>query len=276
MTGIWFDAGMLLLAGSGLAALALGSDKPGAALLGHKATARERLALRLAGWPLLALALLCGISGWGHGVGWVTWFGWLTVAGAGLVFAIPYWDGARATPVANRPRKGAPPVPLIAPPQSRLLRGAGMTLLAGAPLAFVVTVAVWPVQPVWRADAIAGRVGPWTFTIAEDTPRAPQISPGEDTVKAFQIRFCDGCHSAIRAAYLTVGKPQALHDADAMTGADRRNRLIGIQLPDATRPDSEIWLTVEGKNGSLHQTSWPLARIAPATARWFAQRGQAR
>ncbi|WP_232017831.1 DUF3325 domain-containing protein [Cereibacter sphaeroides] len=101
MTAIWLDAAMLLSATGGFLALALASDKPGAALLGQKPAPARRWGLRLLGWPLLALALVEGTAGWGPSVGWVTWLGWLTVAGVGLVFAFPYWERARAAAAAR-------------------------------------------------------------------------------------------------------------------------------------------------------------------------------
>ncbi|AZB65430.1 DUF3325 domain-containing protein [Cereibacter sphaeroides] len=124
MTAIWLDAAMLLSATGGFLALALASDKPGAALLGQKPAPARRWGLRLLGWPLLALALVEGTAGWGPSVGWVTWLGWLTVAGVGLVFAFPYWERARAA-AAARERRAAAPVPQISRRRSKESRCPG-------------------------------------------------------------------------------------------------------------------------------------------------------
>lgn len=273
MTAAWLNAAMLIASTSGFLALALASEKPGTALWGYRAGVRKRNRLRLLGWPLLVVALTCGVIGWGQSVGWTTWFGWLTLAGAGLVFAFPYWERARAKS-PSRARRGAAPVPLIAPLQSRLGRGGVATLLVAAPLAFVVAVALWPVQPVLRDDAIRGVAGPWSFTIAEYDRRVPRILLGDFPTKGFQIRFCDTCDDEIRAAYLKVNKPRSLRGAGIVFGSERWNRFVEIQLPNSTRPDSELWLTVEGKDGSLHYASWPMDQITPRTAVWLAERRQ--
>ncbi|ULB12404.1 DUF3325 domain-containing protein (plasmid) [Cereibacter azotoformans] len=274
MTAIWLNAAMLLLATGGFLALALASDKPGAALLGHKpATTQRRRGLRLLGWLLLALALVYGVTGWGQGVGWVTWLGWLTVAGAGLVFAFPYWERARSATPARERRKAAH-VPLLPPLRSRPLRAVVLAAVIIAPLAYLAAVALSPEQPVRRADAIAGQAGPWRFTVAEYDRRVPRILLGDFPTKSYQIRFCNACDDQIRAAYLKVNKPRSLRGAGIVFDAERWNRFVEIQLPNSTGPDSEIWLTVEGKDGSLHHASFPIRQISPATADWLQDRRQ--
>lgn len=270
MTAIWLNLAMMALATSGFVALALASDKPGTSLLGRKPAARERKGLRAVGWPLLALALACGVMGWGQGVGWTTWVAWLTLTGSALVFVFPYWERAREKrdPKA-RPRKPAPAVPLSPPLRSLPARGLVMALLIAAPLVFLVAAALRPAQPVLREDAIHGQAGPWTFSIAEYDQRGPRLILREFPTKAFQIRFCEICDDEIRAAYLKVNKPRSLRAAGMAFGGDRWNRSVEITLPNSARPDSEIWLTVEGKDGSLHYASWPISRIAPATAVWL-------
>lgn len=275
MTAIWMNAAMLILATGGFLALALASDKPGPALLGRKPAPRERRVLHLAGWPLLALTLVCGILGWGQSVGWTTWFGWLTIAGAGLVFAFPYWERARARPDPKaRPRKEAPAVPLSPPLRSRPARVIVLAALVIVPMVFLAVAALYPLQPVLRDDAIRGQAGPWSFTIAEYDRRPPRILLGDFPTKSFQIRFCDTCDDDIRAAYLKVNKPRSLRGAGIVFGSDRWSRFVEIQLPNSTRPDSELWLTVEGKDGSLHHASWPIRQIMPATAEWLQNRRQ--
>lgn len=273
MTAIWLNAAMLLSSTGGFLALALASEKPGAALMGHQPAPAQRWGLRLLGWPLLALALALGVIGWGPGVGGVTWLGWLAAAGAGLVFALPYWERARAAPPA-RERRAAAPVPLLPPLRARPLRAAVLAAVILAPPAYLAAVALSHEQPVRRADAITGQAGPWRFTIAEYDRRVPRILLGDFPTKSYQIRFCDACDDQIRAAYLKVNKPRSLRGAGLVFDAERWNRFVEIQLPNSTGPDSEIWLTVEGKDGSLHHASFPIRRISPATADWLQDRRQ--
>ncbi|WP_341644794.1 hypothetical protein [Thauera sp. SDU_THAU2] len=49
----------------------------------------------------------------------------------------------------------------------------------------------------------------------------------------------------------------------------RWERRVEIPLPSTTRADSELWLTVVGKDGSVHQTMMRMDRASPATVAWF-------
>lgn len=275
MTAVLLNVAMMILAVGGFFALALASDRPGSEMIGRKAKASERLGLRLTGWPLLVLALSCGIFGWGNGVGMTTWIAWLTLAGSALVFVFPVVERARERrdPKA-RPRRPAPPVPLSPPLRSMSGRALVLVLLIGAPLVFLGIAAFSPSQPVLREDAVQGQVGPWTFSLAEFERRAPKIMLGEHPTKTFQIRFCDACDDEIRSAYLKVNKPRSLRAAGMAFGSDRWNRSVEINLPNSTKPESEVWLTVEGKDGTLHYASWPVAELSPATANWLQGRKQ--
>jgi len=46
-----------------------------------------------------------------------------------------------------------------------------------------------------------------------------------------------------------------------------------VVVPPRASPDSELWLTVEGWDGSVHQASIPLAQASPDTRAWLEQRG---
>ncbi|MBK1680952.1 DUF3325 domain-containing protein [Rhodocyclus tenuis] len=75
---------------AGLLALSLAMDRHHAQVLRGKPGRSRRLALRLAGWGLLGLALwLCSLA-WGWAIGPVAWFGLLSAAAFGLVFLLPY------------------------------------------------------------------------------------------------------------------------------------------------------------------------------------------
>jgi len=41
-------------------------------------------------------------------------------------------------------------------------------------------------------------------------------------------------------------------------------------LPSNLTARSELWMTVVGKDGAVHQASWPMAAVSPATVTWFA------
>ncbi|MFC5777382.1 DUF3325 domain-containing protein [Alcaligenes parafaecalis] len=76
---------------TGFVCLALANDRQSALLLHRPPSKKERLAFRLIGWPLLAIALALCWQGWGWSIGTVVWLGWLTVASAGLSFYLPWW-----------------------------------------------------------------------------------------------------------------------------------------------------------------------------------------
>ncbi|MNN99954.1 hypothetical protein D3C81_2197300 [compost metagenome] len=47
----------------------------------------------------------------------------------------------------------------------------------------------------------------------------------------------------------------------------------GLPVPAKTRPDAEIWITLEGWDGSMQQGSIPLAKASPATVAWLNKQG---
>ncbi|MDH4990672.1 DUF3325 domain-containing protein [Aquamicrobium lusatiense] len=269
---LWLNAAILTVSLTGFSLLALATEKQGPLLLRRAPSAREKIVFRSLGWPLLAVALVLCFWGWGWSIGPVTWLGWLNMAGAALVFAIPYWTEARQK--EEHKKKPLPPVRLLPPVRSKIWRAfAGAAILA-APVAFVGLVSAMPGKPVLRDDAIAGQAGPWSFRIAEYDRRGPTFVVQDIPTKAFQIRFCEACDDEIRAAYLKINRPRSLRGAGIVFLQPRWDRYVEIQFPPSTRSDSELWLTVEGKDGSLHYASWKLTEIAPATAHYFAERRQ--
>ena len=79
---------------AGLAALCLAMDKHFNDLLERKPRGRQLQLLRIAGWALLALALLLAVAAQGLALGLVQW---CAVSMAGLllwVFGVPYWPRA--------------------------------------------------------------------------------------------------------------------------------------------------------------------------------------
>jgi len=63
--------------------------------------------------------------------------------------------------------------------------------------------------------------------------------------------------------------------------ARRRHHFLRRAIPHghqpadtaATRADAQVWITLEGWDGSLHQASVPLAKASPATVAWLEKQG---
>ena len=102
-TSLWLNLAVFISSLAGFICLALASDRQGEFLLHRSASKRERLVFRIIGWPLLALALALCVEGWGASMGVVSWLGWLTMAGAGLAFYLPWWPWQEKKPVRARP-----------------------------------------------------------------------------------------------------------------------------------------------------------------------------
>lgn len=251
-----------LVALAGFFCLALAAERQGEQLLGRVPSPALRRTCRAAGWFLLAAALLLCLRGWGDTIGGVAWVAWIGVVSAALVFVLPRWTEkpARALPVV-------PPAPV-----SARRRWLTVAVLCAVPALFGVGLAQAPVKPVLRADALHGEIGPWTFSLAESDQQTPQMVLGDTPFKKYQLRFCEACDAQIRAAYLKVHKPRSLRGAGITFGGSRWDRSVEIQLPSRGGPETEVWLTVEGKDGSVHQRGWRMDEISPATARWYAQR----
>lgn len=80
----------LLLSYAGMAGLCLAMDRHHAQVWGHDATPAACSGLRLAGWLLLAAALLPCVWGWGGSVGTVVWLGFLSAGALGVVGVLSY------------------------------------------------------------------------------------------------------------------------------------------------------------------------------------------
>ncbi|MBL8269674.1 DUF3325 domain-containing protein [Steroidobacter sp.] len=267
MSGLSFTLAFLLL--TACAALALGMDKHWRQVREGELTTGRRRVLRTVGWVLLAAALAVGVVGWGESVGIVAWLGWLSVAGLAFVFSLPKFSRE-----SERPEKAprAIPASFVTAGSRRVGQWvAGVGLLA-TPVLFAWGLHAEDTRPLLRDDVLSGEVGPWSFKFAEAEREGPELVTMDIPVKGFQIRFCDACDREIRSVYLKVNKPRSARTfGSGFTGA-RRERSIEIQLPSTLTGDSELWLTVEGKDGVVHQTSWPMAEVSPATVAWFDKR----
>lgn len=246
----------------GFALLALASEREGALLLRRATTAAERRVFRWLGWPLLGLALALCVRGWLAHFGTVLWLGWLSVAALALVFGIAYWPWRRTQPQRRARRLSAIVEPGAGP---AWLLGLGWCALAAAPLAFGWQL--WHAEPwpVLRADAVQGEIGPWRYRLAEEEREAPEALASGAAVKHFVLRL-EGDELAVARAWLRVQPPRSLRTAGMAFEGSHGNREAMVAIPpSATRQDA-FWLTVQGKDGAVHQARIEMERLSPATA----------
>lgn len=274
LTGV--HLGILAISLLGFAGLALATERYSEYLLRRLPAPRWRHLARAAGWLLLVVALALGIRYLGASVGITLWLGWLTVASLLLVFiTFPKWPwqpAQRAAPARkSRAKDGTVEEPLPSGP-NRLRRWALAALLVAVPLVYLLGLQATPVKPLMRTDVVEGKVGPWTFKLAESEQRVPDLVAMDIPMKSYVVRFCDACDEQIRAAYLKVNKPRSMRAAGIVLGGARWDRRVDIQLPANTMADSQLWLTVVGKDGEIHQATVRMGEVSPSTVEWFAKR----
>ncbi|QNN55830.1 DUF3325 domain-containing protein [Diaphorobacter ruginosibacter] len=269
---------MLVLGLAGLLSLAFASERHGEHLLGRMPDPRWRWSARAAGWLLLALSLALGMAAMGAGIGSALWLGWLSIAGLAWVFVFPHWPWRPA--LRERPprvvREGIRAEAAAFPdPARRMGRRIAAVLLVFTIVPFAVGVSRVQIPPLERPDAIQGQIGPWAFTLAESDRKAPEIVDMDIPMKEFRLRFCDECDRHIRQATLKVNRPRSERATGMGFVGQRWERKAEIPLPATLRADSELWLTVTGKDGSVHQASWRMDKVSPATVAWFEQQRSA-
>ncbi|MEJ6666908.1 MAG: DUF3325 domain-containing protein [Alcaligenes aquatilis] len=110
-TSLWLNLAVFISSLAGFICLALASDRQGEFLLHRAPRKQERRIFRLIGWPFLAVAWLLCWQGWGWSIGTVAWLGWLTMAGAGLTFYLPWWPWQEKKPVRAKPAPVAKAAP---------------------------------------------------------------------------------------------------------------------------------------------------------------------
>ena len=94
-------------------------------------------------------------------------------------------------------------------------------------------------------------------------------------MKEYQLRFCETCDSEIRHAYLKVNKPRSARAVGMAFMGQSWKRRVEIPLPSTTHADSELWLTVVGKDGKIYQTALRMDQASPATVLWFDEQRKA-
>jgi len=117
------------------------------------------------------------------------------------------------------------------------------------------------------------KVGPWAVRLAEFDLMAPQVQGAAGPVKQFTLAMKGEAVEGVRAAYLRVGKPRSLRAAGAIFFGTPHRQTAGLPIPERTSPDAEVWLTLEGWDGSVHQAPIKLAEASPVTVNWLMAQG---
>ena len=77
----------------------------------------------------------------------------------------------------------------------------------------------------------------------------------------------------VKAAYLRIGKPRSLRAAGVIFFGTPYRMGATLPIPERTKADAELWITLEGWDGSMHQASIPLSQASPATVAWLTKQG---
>ncbi len=115
--------------------------------------------------------------------------------------------------------------------------------------------------------------GPWTVRLAEWRVEPAQLDGPAGYLKTFSLALCEECIPQVKAAYLRVGKPRSLRAAGALLSGSPYRQIAEVSIPRRATADADLWLTLEGWDGSVHQVSWPMSQASPATAAWLRARG---
>jgi len=72
---------------------------------------------------------------------------------------------------------------------------------------------------------------------------------------------------------MRIGKPRSLRVAGAIFEGSPYRMGVEVPIPLSTPADAQLWITIEGWDGSVHQTTIPLAKASPKTIEWLAKNG---
>lgn len=118
-------------------------------------------------------------------------------------------------------------------------------------------------------------VGPWTVRLAEWQVQPPFLDGDAGYLKTFALAVCVECADQVKAVYIRVGKPRSLRAAGGLFFGTPYRQFANLPIPERAEPGSEVWITVEGWDGSVHQTAVALAEVSPVTVDWLKKRGGA-
>jgi hypothetical protein len=133
---------------------------------------------------------------------------------------------------------------------------------------------------LFRGDAGLGanvisdiQVGPYSLDLAELRDEAPRADGPAGHFKSFSASLCKACINDVKAVYLRIGNPRSLRAAGSIFFGPPSRMGTNLPIPPRTRPDADIWVTIEGWDGKMYQASVPLAKASPATAAWLEKQG---
>lgn len=112
-------------------------------------------------------------------------------------------------------------------------------------------------------------VGPWSVRLAEFKLKEPDAEGRAGHAKEFALALCPACVDQVKAAYLRVGKPRNIRTMGALFSGTPYRQTAEIRIPDRTTADDELWLTLEGWDGTLHQATIPIRTASPLMAAWL-------
>ena len=120
-----------------------------------------------------------------------------------------------------------------------------------------------------------GRMGRLTLRAAWGQPGLEfvHINDPAGDFKSFNAALCKACINDVKAVYLRIGKPRSLRAAGTIFFGAPYRMGTNLPIPPRTKPDAQIWITLEGWDGSMHQASVPLAKASPATVAWLEKQG---
>ncbi|GAB2603232.1 thiamine pyrophosphate-binding protein [Nitrincola alkalisediminis] len=116
------------------------------------------------------------------------------------------------------------------------------------------------------------QVGPWQIQLAEWDTNPPWRDGVASYMKTFSLSLCETCIPEVKAAYMRIGKPRNLRTAGAISFGTPYRQFISVPITDSATADADIWLTLEGWDGSVHQISMPLADASPSAATFIQRR----
>lgn len=115
-------------------------------------------------------------------------------------------------------------------------------------------------------------VGPWSVRLAEFKLAEPDAEGRAGYAKEFALALCPACVDQVKAAYLRVGKPRNIRTMGALFSGTPYRQIAEMRVPERTTADDELWLTLEGWDGTLHEARIPIRTASPVMAAWLDRR----